>query len=257
MEAFAGIDVSFAKKKLLPISIGVWRNGKLCPLSLRSKHLPAPPRGYGNATIVRETQKVKNFAKSACLYLREIEKSFGVTIRRIAIDAPSEPKADGSFRREAEKGLDKRGISCITTPDTIQFNSIRSKALKHLANGGEESRIPHANQLWMLVGFELFKTLRREWECIEVYPQAISATLNSAQIHKSKSNGLINQLSAAAYFTGWPVTVSKSCLKDIGYGSFHDRLDAYLSAWVASLNDNQREPIGSPPDDVIWIPIIH
>ncbi|MCG2820575.1 MAG: DUF429 domain-containing protein, partial [Candidatus Atribacteria bacterium] len=93
-------------------------------------------------------------------------------------------------------------------------------------------------------------------ECVEVYPQAISRTLGSAAIHKSKKEGLIKQLSATSIFTGWPETVSKSCLKDIGYGSFHDKLDAYLSAWVASLNRDQREAIGSPPKDVIWIPLI-
>ena len=256
MEAFAGIDVAFAKKNLLPISVCVWRNRKLCPISLRSKHVPTPPRGHGNAVIIRDSQMVRDFAESTFRYLREVEKSFGVTIRRIAIDAPSDPKTDGASRREAEKGLDMRGISCITTPDTLQFKAIRAKALAHLSNGGKESRIPHANQLWMLVGFKLFKVLRQEWECIEVFPQAIAATLQSAGVHKSKNQGLLCQLSAAACYTGWPDTVSKSCLKDIGYGSFHDKLDAYLSAWVASLNGKQREPIGTPPTDVIWIPLI-
>ena len=256
MEAFAGIDVAFAKRKYLPIAVCVWRNGKLCPLSLRSKQVPAPPQGHGNAVIIRDSHTVKDFAESTLRYLREVEKSFGVAIRRIAIDAPSDPKTDGATRREAEKGLDSRGINCITTPDTQQFRAIRLKALAHLARGGEQSRLPHANQLWMLVGFELFKTLRQEWECLEVFPQAIARVLESAKIHKTKNPGLLCQLSAVACFTGWPDTVSKQCLKDIGYGSFHDRLDAYLSAWVASLDRDQREPIGMPPNDVIWIPLI-
>ncbi|NQS99612.1 MAG: DUF429 domain-containing protein, partial [Candidatus Omnitrophica bacterium] len=256
MEAFAGIDVAFAKKKYLPISVCVWRKEKLCPLLLKSNPVIAPPRGFGNAAIVRDYHLVKTFAHDTLRYLREVEKTFGVAIKRIAIDAPSDPKMTGERRRKAELGLDKKGIRCITTPNSQQFESIKSKALAHLENGGEESRIPHANQLWMLVGFELFNTLRQEWECLEVFPQAIAKTLGSATIHKSKNEGLIKQLSATSIFTGWPETVSKSCLKDIGYGSSHDKLDAYLSAWVASLNRNQREAIGSPPKDVIWIPLI-
>ena len=251
MEAFAGIDVAFAKRKYLPISVCVRRNKNLTPLFLRSKLVPFPPRGHGNAKIL-DDEIVMDFTESTFRYLRVVEKVFGVTIRRIAIDAPSEPKANGAARREAEKGLDKKGIRCITTPDTNQFNAIRAKAQAHLSGGGAESRLPHANQLWMLVGFELFKRLRQEWECLEVFPQAIAVALGSAKIHKSKINGLLCQLSAAARFTGWPKTICKSSLKYIGYGSLHDRLDAYLSAWIASLDIDQREPIGIPPDDVIW-----
>jgi hypothetical protein len=100
-------------------------------------------------------------------------------------------KTNGLPRREAEKGLDKMGVSCITTPDDHQFTIIRAKAQAYLLTGGEESRLPHANQLWMLVGFELFRRLRKEWECIEVFPQAIAKTLGSASIHKSKPDGIL------------------------------------------------------------------
>jgi len=182
MKAYVGIDVAFAKKKYLPISVCFHKYGRLCPILLKSK--------------------------------------FAIT------------------------------------PDTNQFEVIKSKALTHLENGGEQSRIPHANQLWMLVGFELFQTLCQKWECIEVFPQAIVKTLGAGKIYKSKIEGLIKQLSAISGFTGWPEAISKSCLNDIGFGSFHDKLDAYLSAWVASLNMNEREPIGSPPNDVIWVPLI-
>ena len=138
MEAFAGIDVAFAKRKYLPISVCIWRNRNFRPLSLRSKLALAPPRGHGNAKIL-DCETVKDFAESTFRYLREVEKAFGVTIRRIAIDAPSEPKTDGAARREAEKGLDRKGIRCITTPDTRQFNAIRAKVQAHLSGGGEES----------------------------------------------------------------------------------------------------------------------
>jgi hypothetical protein len=255
MEVFAGIDVAFAKKKYLPISVCVYCNGNLQPLPLRCQKTLVPPRGRGNAKIL-DDETVKEFAESTARYLREVEKAFSVKIRRIAIDAPSDPKTEGAARREAEKGLDRRGIPCITTPDIRQFNTIRAKAQDHLSRGGDESRLPHANQLWMLVGFELFKRLRQQWECFEVFPQAIAATLESAKVHKSKGEGLLCQLTAVVSFTGWPEKICKSCLKDIGYGSLHDRLDAYLSAWVASLEIDQREPIGIPPNDVIWVPLV-
>jgi hypothetical protein len=119
MEAFAGIDVAFAKRKYLPISVCVWHNRKLMPLPLRAKQAPAPPRGHGNAKIL-DGETVREFAESTLLYLREVEKS-----------------------------LDRKGIRCITTPDTRQFKAIRTKAQAHLSGGGEESRLPHANQLWV------------------------------------------------------------------------------------------------------------
>ena len=234
MEAFAGIDVAFAKKKYLPISVCVWRKEKLHPLFLKSNPVLAPPRGFGNAAIVRDNHLLKAFAHDTLHYLKDVEKIFGVTIKRIAIDAPSDPKKNGERRRKAELGLDKKGIKCITTPDSQQFELIKSKALSHLENGGEESRIPHANQLWMLVGFELFKTLRQQWECLEVFPQAISKILGSATIHKSKNKGLIKQLSATSTFTGWPANVSKSCHSNSNL--FHN-----LSPFLLNLHDSLRK----------------
>jgi hypothetical protein len=95
LEAFAGIDVAFAKKKYLPISVCVWKKEKLCPLLLKANPFIAPPRGFGNAAIVRDNHFVKTFAHDTLRYLREVEKTFGVTIKRIAIDAPSDPKKNG------------------------------------------------------------------------------------------------------------------------------------------------------------------
>jgi hypothetical protein len=63
----------------------------------------------------------------------------------------------GEKRREAEKALDAAGISCFTTPSAETFDFIKHKVKTHLDTGGAENRLPHANQLWMLVGFELFK----------------------------------------------------------------------------------------------------
>ena len=114
--------------------------------------------------------------------------------------------------------------------------------------------MPHANQLWMLVGFELFRQLREIWDCLEVFPQATVARIDASSEHKSKREGLRAQLRAVARLTGWPQPPAPAGLFNLGYGSLHDKLDAYLSAWVAALKESERVPIGRPPSDVIWVP---
>ena len=194
-------------------------------------------------------------ARSASAYLKEVEDHFAVRIQRIAIDAPSNPRSPGVVLREAERGLSTRGMSYFQTPDEVEIAAMTTMARRHLADGGPVTHLPHGNRLWMLLGFELFSRLRQEgWECLEVFPQAIAVSLGAAAIHKSKTDGLARQLNAVATFTGWPVVRSPSSLEDIAYGSSDDKLDAYLSAWVASLDTNAREAIGAPPDDAIWIP---
>lgn len=253
-EAFAGIDVAFAKRKLLPVSACRWIDDRFVPLPLR-KAKSTPPRGHGNAAILKDGI-VASFADATVRYLKAIEAEFGVRICRIAIDAPSDPKEPGRPRRRAEQALDTRHISCITTPSSNEFARIKQRAVAHLASGGLESHIPHANQLWMLVGFALFARLKQEWECLEVFPQATAAILNAAMKHKKTAEGGIAQLRAIAQFTRWPEAVEASVLRQISYGSLHDCLDAYSAAWIASLGEIGREPLGGLPDDVIWVPSI-
>ena len=174
--AYVGIDVAFAKRKALPIVVCVRQDKGLVPLPLREKGAPAPPRGQGNVKAL-EPEIIERFAKNTIRYLKEVEHQYDVSISRIAIDAPSAPKKTGVYRRKAECALDDRRIRYIPTPDAEQFISIKEKARAHLEKGGAESRLPHANQLWMLVGFELFRCLREEWECLEVYPQATVSLL--------------------------------------------------------------------------------
>jgi hypothetical protein len=251
-DAYAGIDVAFAKGKRLPVVVCCRQGSRLEPLPLRAAKAK-PPQGAGNAKIL-DLSVVEKFASASATYLRAVQSEFGVQIRRVAIDAPSDPRPLGAPRRRAEAELDRRRISCITTPDVEKFDAICANARIHLEQRRQESRLPGANQLWMLVGFALFHALRRDWECLEVFPQAIAVVLEANRTHKSKSEGLLAQLTSAAGHTGWPVTPSMASLSAIGYGSMHDRLDAYLSSWVASLDESNREPLGEPPNDVIWIP---
>lgn len=251
--AFAGIDVACAKEKRLPVVVCTRRAGALVPLALRGKGLPTPPRGMGNALAINPGV-VKAFAEAAAHYLHAVEQHFKIEIACIAIDAPSDPKLLGTARREAEVALDRRRISCFTTPDSKAFEPIAKKVENHLAAGGAHSRLPHANQLWMFVGFALFRSMRPRWRCIEVFPQAIAHALNQASLHKATADGLAGQLAAASLRTRWPDPPKPAALREAGFGPLHDLLDAYLAAWVASLPEHELEPLGRPPDDVIWVP---
>ena len=54
---------------------------------------------------------------------------------------------------------------------------------------------------------------------------------------------------------GWPTEHSFApVLDEIAWGTAHDRRDAYLASWVASLPENDRSAIGRPPADAIWVP---
>lgn len=253
VQAFVGIDVAFAKGKRLPIVVSCWENRCLKPIPLRKYTDHKPPAGQGNAASM-VPQTLIDFAEAAALYLKAIEQEFRIKICRIAIDAPSAPKSLDKSRRSAEVELDRRRVSCFTTPSEKDFADICNKVRHHLACGGSESRLPHANQLWMLAGFALFDVLRREWECIEVYPQAIVRALDAGARHKSHQDGLGAQFKACACSTGWTVKEDISCLRNSGFGSSHDRFDAYLASWVAALDESKREPLGDPPSDVIWVP---
>ncbi len=252
-EAFVGIDVAFAKRKRLPVSVCTWRDGRLVPEALRLLNFE-PPRGQGNVATLDDT-RVSEFVREAVDYVVQVCDELRLAPRRIAIDAPSAPRAEGVHRRAAEVAMDKAGISCFPTPTATEFDEIREKVRRHLSAGGPENRLPHANQLWMLVGFRLFEELAEVAECIEVFPQATARVLGAASVHKGKAGGVEAQLAEAARHTGWPGNdPADPAFSDIGFGPAHDRLDAYLSAWVAALEESDRIPFGEAPGDVIWTP---
>lgn len=252
-DAFIGIDVAFAKRKRLPVSVCTWRDGRLIPEALRLLPLK-PPRGQGNVATLDEA-RVFGFVREAVDYVVQVCEELRLAPRRIAIDAPSAPRAEGVRRRAAEAAMDEAGISCFPTPTATEFGEIREKVRRHLSDGGPENRLPHANQLWMLVGFRLFEELAKVAPCIEVFPQATARVLGAGGVHKGKAGGVEAQLAEAARHTGWPTNnPSDPDFSDIGFGPAHDRLDAYLSAWVAGLEEKDRMAFGSPPGDVIWTP---
>ena len=252
---FVGIDLAFAKKKYLPIVICTWEQGCLFPYPLRNLGI-LPPRGKGNVATLNN-ELVKKFAKATRLYIKAVCVQLKLQPMCIGIDAPSAPRDPELRRRLAELALDRAGISCFATPSEKQFDAICDKVNKHLEEGGDESHLPHANQLWMLVGFAVFKELQKLAPCIEVFPQATARALGVGQIHKSQPGAVDEQLNAAAKYTGWlPGQSNAYGLSEIAWGDRHDQLDAYLSAWVASLEEDKRKAFGDPSGDAIWIPKI-
>ncbi|WP_279246894.1 DUF429 domain-containing protein [Candidatus Litorirhabdus singularis] len=250
---YVGIDLAIAKKKYLPICLCSWDGERLLPVDL-TQLTCRPPRGRGNLAVL-DAELVKRFVDEAATYLQAVATKLGGRIVRIGIDAPRSPRVENQKRRAAEVAMDQAGISCFTTPSASEFEMIFGKVRRHIANGGEESRLPHANQLWMQVGFRLFERLSSIAPCIEVFPQATVRAIGSGAIHKSQAGVVESQLSTAAQYTGWPAGGGREVvLGQIGFGSNHDLLDAYLSAWVAALPESERRAMGVPPEDVVWVP---
>lgn len=252
-EAFVGIDVAFAKAKRFPICV-LARQADRVPaiLPLRSM-FEKPPAGKGNAAALSESVP-RAFAREVLEWLQRLERDEHLIIRRVAIDAPSDYCRNVSGRRAAERCLDSHGISCFTTPSEDEFATKIQQSQMFLNEGGALSRLPNANQIWMLVGFELFRTLSGTYECIETYPQAIVQQLSCADQHKASAVGLQCQIEKAADLVGLSPARFRTELDRMGYGSLHDRVDAFLAAWIASLEEPDRVAFGTPPHDAIWVP---
>ncbi|MDW5286708.1 DUF429 domain-containing protein [Alteromonas macleodii] len=254
MDVFIGIDVACAKGKYLPLVICTQENGRLIPLPL-AKYQIKPPRGLGNALTLHD--KVNQaFANDVANYIETVCESFHLNPIRIGIDSPLRPRDNNLNRRFAEQALDSSGISCYTTPSTDDFEAIKAKGIAHLQSNKPIQNLPHAHQIFMLLGFALNEGLSKVAECIEVYPHATVKQLGVADIHKSKGNQAELQLSAMSHYTGWPRNNDDWEQADnICLGPMHDRVDAYSAAWVASLSEQERICFGDPEKgDAIWIP---
>lgn len=250
---FVGIDVAFAKNKMLPVAICEWDG--MVPRLLRRRLFPKPPRGTGNKAALDGNVRLQ-FAESVSDWLKAICMANDLRIERVAIDAPSDYCRPDRRRRASETALDGCGISVFATPTEQQFLEKIEAARTHLNNGGAESEMPNANQIWMLIGFELFCILQPQYECIEVYPQAIVRSIGCEGKHKSEESGYAEQVEALSTLLG----ISRSNLNDemnlMCFGGRHDKLDAFLSSWVACLPADCRKAYGEPPSDAIWIPDI-
>jgi hypothetical protein len=226
------------------------------PLAI-PKHLAvAIPRGLGN----REITGMTPFGDAALAVVRAISQILDQTgwhLERIAVDAPAAPPALGSRASESELG--RLGLSSFRTPAVSAWTDIRQMCADHLGSGGSAATLPHANKIWMLFGFELFTSLKSglRAEVIEVYPFAIVRALLPACQHKTTEQGYRDKLNAGAAPPGWEPLNLHARLNTTVSGSRHDRLDAFMAAWVASLPRERRHAFGDAqrPDDAIWVPL--
>tara|TARA_Y100001968_G_scaffold309412_1_gene329149 strand:+ start:4034 stop:5038 length:1005 start_codon:yes stop_codon:yes gene_type:complete len=254
MDVYIGIDVACAKDKYLPLVICSKEYGRLLPFPL-AKYQIRPPRGLGNALTLHDEVN-QAFANDVANYVETVCDAFHLNPVRIGIDSPLRPRGTNLKRRLAEQALDKTGISCYTTPSAYDFEVIKARGIEHLHADKPIQNLPHAHQIFMLVGFALNERLSKVAECIEVYPHATVKQLGVADIHKSKGNQAELQLAAISHYTGWPRTADDCVQADnMCLGPMHDRVDAYSAAWVASLPEQERICFGDPEKgDAIWIP---
>ena len=256
MDVYIGIDVACAKNKYLPLVMCYWENGRLLPLLLANYHIKAP-QGRGNALTLKDSEN-NALADDVASYIEKICSDHSVNPVRIGIDSPLIPRNNNKPRRLAEQALDRAGISCYTTPSADDFIEIKAKGQAHLEQKKPIQNLPHSMQIFMLLGFALYRRLTLIAPCIEVYPHATVKGLGVAGIHKSKGNQAELQLATIAQHTGWPQTEGDwQSVSTICRGPMHDKVDAYSAAWVASLPEEKRTYFGEPnKNDAIWIPDI-
>jgi predicted nuclease with RNAse H fold len=252
MDVFVGIDVACAKLKPLPICVVKAEGAKVIPLEFRVEL----PRGPGNIEIAKP-DPFRALAKSVTADLEAICRRKGWHIKRLAVDAPAAAPAAGQ-QRFCEEQMSKRKLHSFQTPNAGRWDEIKKSCNQHLKQGGLLSELPYANKIWMLYGFELFFALRSitELQVIEVYPYAIVCELLPGCAHKSTKEGYNSQLSEIALRTGWSTEDLEKQLRFTTFGGKHDRLDAFMAAWTASLPPQKLKVYGhrENANDSIWIP---
>lgn len=223
------------------------------PLSVPEELLRLMPRGPGNIAIV-EPEPFAELASIVAHAVQRICDCMEWEVGCIAIDAPSAAPIDN---RRCEAELSAAGLSVFKTPSVSEWSAAIEKCREHLREGRPLSRIPYANKIWMRYGFRLFAAFRKaRIKVTEVYPYAIVRALLPKHPHKSTASGFSLQLDAVAHRTGWRSEELDERLRLSIQGCRHDRLDAFMAAWIASLSPDELQPYGDPAtvDDVIWVP---
>ena len=203
-----GIDVACAVNKKLPICV-VSTGPKLTPLAIPTSLAGLIPRGVGNKEIAA-AQPFREAARGGVGAIAHIASQMAWKVERIAVDAPAAPPASGSRKSENELGC--LGLSFFRTPAKPNWKIICEKCADHLRRGGSVATLPYA----------------------------IIRELLPACEHKTTEVGYRDQLAAVAGRTGWEPRELETRLKQTVAGTHHDRLDAFMAAWIASLPPEQR-----------------
>ncbi len=252
-----GIDVACGKGKPLPICV-VEGGPRLMPLDLPTDLAALIPKGPGNEAVATDRPFAAT-AQRVAIALRTIAAERNWRIERVAIDAPALAPVESP--RACEDAMGKAKLASFRTPTIDRWPDIIARCRRHLAAGGSAARLPFANMIWMLYGFELYTALRTTLgvEVIETYPAGVIHEIARGCEHKSTEAGYQRQLAVVAGHTGWEDPAHlEARLKETVALTRHDRLDAFMAAWVASLPTDRRRAYGNPadPDDSIWVPRI-
>jgi hypothetical protein len=255
-----GIDVAFAKRKLLPIVVAHDVDGRVVPLP-RGDLPRRPPVGGGNRVLAVDAPiggvgPAVRFAHETAYFLADAAEALGLAIARIAIDAPRTESPPAALRA-SEQAMADAGLSFIRTPPDL--DRIRGAARAAVAAGRADNRLAEANRLWMIVGVELFQVLGERFghEClIEVYPYAAFERLGVTG-RKNTAAGVSERLAGLAPYAGWDsIDELRHAILEATWGPMHDKLDAYLCAVLASRAEARDSFQGDEPDpfDRIWMP---
>lgn len=256
LDVFCGIDVSCGKNKPLPVCFVARDQHRLNVLSVPRALAKTIPRGPGNGEITKATP-FRRKANEAVDAIKMIAAELGWRINRIALDAPAKAPSHNEGRA-CEIAMGLAGLSYFKTPSVSQWMKIKQACTTHMAQDRSLSRLPSANQIWMLYGFELFEAFADTGiERIETYPQAVVRSMLPDCEHKTTEAGYRKQLSAIAAATGWKDHDLEAVLARQVRGSRDDKLDAYMTAWIASLPLARRKAFGHMADnlDAIWVPL--
>jgi hypothetical protein len=226
------------------------------PLTI-PKHLAAAiPRGVGNKEITAAAP-FRGAALGVVRAISQILDETGWHVERTAVDAPAAPPAAGSRASESELG--RLGLSSFRTPTVSAWTSIRQMCADHLRSGGSAATLPTPTKSGCSSASSSSHpsravSRRKSSRCI--HSPSFERCYHRAQ-HKTTEQGYRDQLNAVAARTGWEPLKLESRLKLAVSGSRHDRLDAFMAAWVASLPPERRRAFGDAqrPDDAIWVPL--
>jgi hypothetical protein len=103
---FAGIDIAFAKRKRLPVTV-CFEHARVLQASSGWTRSTDTTVGRGNAATL-DAASFLSFAQEVAVYLRDVERHFAVRIQRTGMDAPSRARSDKIKRRRPEVALDSQ-----------------------------------------------------------------------------------------------------------------------------------------------------
>lgn len=249
-KVFIGIDLSVVKSKRPSV---LFMSEDLKPISVAGiKH--KPPLGIGNAGCL-DTNVVSGYVRGIVDYIKQVQDILQLQIGKIAIDSPSMYRSSNVAIRSSEKELMSDGYTLYKTPTKAELSAAVKKLQAEVSKFGSIQSPYYSNLLWIIPGIQLFKELGKTYTCIETFPNAIVKQLDKNIGHKSNTEELYKQIGLFCKYLNIDKEELQRDLQTACVGSLHDRFDAYLCAWAASLPTEKIKIYGAE-NDTIHIPVI-